>query len=172
MHVHAHPDDESSKGAASTAMYVAQGVDVHVATCTGGERGSILNPNMDRPDILENITEIRRQEMERARDILGIRQDWLGWTIWDQSTPQVRSEIVGYKVVDEHLSTATVEVRLSDEDVVASCTLRAYAEDHTVVGELVFTPADGQSVQDVRTERLATSVELLGCTAPGQSRPR
>jgi hypothetical protein len=97
---------------------------------------------------------------------------WLGWTIWDQSTPQVRSDIVGYKVVDEHLSTATVEVRLADDDVVASCTLRAYAEDHTVVGEWVFTPEDGQSVQDVRTERLATSVELLGCTAPGQSRPR
>ena len=97
---------------------------------------------------------------------------WLGWTIWDQSTPQVRSEIVGYKVVDEHLSTAPVEVRLADDDVVASCTLRAYAEDHTVVGEWVFTPVDGQSKQDVRTERLATSVELLGCTAPGQSRPR
>ncbi len=97
---------------------------------------------------------------------------WLGWTIWDQSTPQVRSDIVGYQVVDEHLATATVEVRLADDDVVASCTLRAYAEDHTVVGEWVFTPADGKSVQDVRTERLATSVELLGCTAPGQSRPR
>ena len=41
MHVHAHPDDESSKGAASTARYVAEGVDVHVATCTGGERGDV-----------------------------------------------------------------------------------------------------------------------------------
>ena len=97
---------------------------------------------------------------------------WLGWTIWDQSTPQVRSEIVGYEVVDEHRATATVEVRLADDGVAASCTLRAYAEDHTVVGELVFTPEDGRSDQDVRTERLATSVELLGCTAPGQSRPR
>src|SRR5262245_22716930 len=79
MHVHAHPDDESSKGAASTAKYVAEGVDVHIVTCTGGERGSILNPNMDRPDVLANITEIRRQEMNRAREILGIRQAWLGW---------------------------------------------------------------------------------------------
>ena len=79
MHVHAHPDDESSKGAASTAKYVAEGVDVHVATCTGGERGSILNPNMDRPDVLANIAEIRRQEMDAAREILGITQDWLGW---------------------------------------------------------------------------------------------
>ncbi|HET9998625.1 MAG TPA: PIG-L family deacetylase, partial [Nocardioides sp.] len=79
MHVHAHPDDESSKGAATTAMYVAQGVDVHVVTCTGGERGSILNPKMDRPEILANISEVRRQEMERARDILGVTQDWLGF---------------------------------------------------------------------------------------------
>ena len=90
MHVHAHPDDESSKGAASTATYVAEGVDVHVVTCTGGERGSILNPKMDRPDILENITEVRRQEMERARDILGVRQDWLGFVDsgWPEGDPK------------------------------------------------------------------------------------
>ena len=89
MHVHAHPDDESSKGAASTAMYVAQGVDVHVVTCTGGERGSILNPKMERPDVLENMTEIRRREMEAARDILGVRQDWLGFVDsgWPEGDP-------------------------------------------------------------------------------------
>jgi mycothiol S-conjugate amidase len=65
MAVHAHPDDESSKGAATMARYVAEGVEVVVVTCTGGERGSVLNPKMaDRPEILENITEIRRIEME------------------------------------------------------------------------------------------------------------
>jgi mycothiol S-conjugate amidase len=79
MAVHAHPDDESSKGAATTAKYVAEGVDVHVATCTGGERGSILNPKMERPEVLANIGEIRRQEMDAAREILGITQDWLGF---------------------------------------------------------------------------------------------
>ncbi|HEY7043758.1 MAG TPA: mycothiol conjugate amidase Mca [Nocardioidaceae bacterium] len=90
MHVHAHPDDESSKGAASTAKYVAEGVDVHVVTCTGGERGSILNPNMDRPDVLANITEIRRQEMDRAREILGVTQDWLGFVDsgWPEGDPK------------------------------------------------------------------------------------
>ncbi|GAB3422693.1 mycothiol conjugate amidase Mca [Flindersiella endophytica] len=79
MHVHAHPDDESSKGAASTAKYVADGVEVLVVTCTGGERGSILNPNMDRPDVLANMAQIRRDEMDRAREILGIKQSWLGF---------------------------------------------------------------------------------------------
>jgi mycothiol S-conjugate amidase len=86
MHVHAHPDDESSKGAATTARYVAEGVDVMVVTCTGGERGSILNPNMDRPDVLANIAEIRRQEMDEARRILGIRQTWLGFV--DSGLPE------------------------------------------------------------------------------------
>ncbi|GAB3022144.1 mycothiol S-conjugate amidase [Nocardioides flavus (ex Wang et al. 2016)] len=90
MHVHAHPDDESSKGAASTAKYVAEGVDVHVATCTGGERGSVLNAKMDRPEVWENISEIRREEMHRARDILGIRQDWLGFVDsgWPEGDPK------------------------------------------------------------------------------------
>jgi mycothiol S-conjugate amidase len=86
LHVHAHPDDESSKGAATTAKYVAEGVRVVVATCTGGERGSILNPAMDRPDILANIAEIRRQEMDRARRILGIEQVWLGFV--DSGLPE------------------------------------------------------------------------------------
>jgi mycothiol S-conjugate amidase len=90
MNVHAHPDDESSKGAATTARYVAEGVDVHVVTCTGGERGSVLNPNMDRPDVLANISEIRRAEMERAREILGVTQDWLGFidSGWPEGDPK------------------------------------------------------------------------------------
>ncbi|HJE51321.1 MAG TPA: mycothiol conjugate amidase Mca [Tessaracoccus flavescens] len=80
LHVHAHPDDESSKGAATTAKYVAEGVEVLVATCTGGERGSVLNPKLaDDPSVLANITEIRREEMARAREILGIQQVWLGF---------------------------------------------------------------------------------------------
>src|SRR5256714_7054147 len=79
MAVHAHPDGESSKGAGTMAKYVAEGVDVLVVTCTGGERGSVLNPKLDRPEIWENIAEIRREEMDRAREILGVRQDWLGF---------------------------------------------------------------------------------------------
>ena len=79
MAVHAHPDDESSKGAATMARYVAEGVDVLVVTCTGGERGSVLNPKLDRPEVWENIAEIRRAEMDRAREILGVRQAWLGF---------------------------------------------------------------------------------------------
>ena len=87
MAVHAHPDDESSKGAATMARYVDEGVDVLVVTCTGGERGSILNPALQhRKDIEDNISEIRRMEMDRARAILGVRQHWLGFV--DSGLPE------------------------------------------------------------------------------------
>ena len=86
MAVHAHPDDESSKGAATMAKYVAQGVQVLVATCTGGERGSVLNPQMDRPEVLADISNIRRAEMSKAREILGVDQAWLGFV--DSGLPE------------------------------------------------------------------------------------
>lgn len=100
---------------------------------------------------------------------------WLGWTAWSHATPDVESDLVGYRVVDEHTATGQVSVRLANDGVQASCVLRAYAEDHTVVGELAFTPEFGASQpieKTVRTERLATSVSLVGCTTPGESRPR
>ncbi|MFY1677046.1 mycothiol conjugate amidase Mca [Streptomyces sp. WMMC905] len=87
MAVHAHPDDESSKGAATMAKYVSEGVDVLVVTCTGGERGSILNPKLQGDAYVEaNIHEVRRREMEEARQILGVRQEWLGFV--DSGLPE------------------------------------------------------------------------------------
>ena len=86
MAVHAHPDDESSKGAATMARYVREGVDVLVCTLTGGERGDILNKAMDRPEIRADLPGIRRAEMAMARDILGVRQRFLGFV--DSGLPE------------------------------------------------------------------------------------
>jgi mycothiol S-conjugate amidase len=86
MAVHAHPDDESSKGAATMARYVAEGHEVMVVTCTGGERGDILNPAMDRPEIAQNMIEYRRKEMARAAEILGVQHRWLGFV--DSGLPE------------------------------------------------------------------------------------
>jgi mycothiol S-conjugate amidase len=86
MCVHAHPDDESSKGAATMARYVREGVDVLVVTLTDGSRGSVLNPALDRPEVVERITEIRAAEMDRAREILGVRQVFMGWV--DSGLPE------------------------------------------------------------------------------------
>lgn len=50
LFVHAHPDDEASKGAATAARYLDEGAEVVLVTCTGGEAGDILNPNVDPID--------------------------------------------------------------------------------------------------------------------------
>jgi mycothiol S-conjugate amidase len=71
MTVHAHPDDEASKGAGSVARYHAEGVHTVLVTCTGGEAGDILNPAMDRPEVRADIAEVRRQELDRSAQIIG-----------------------------------------------------------------------------------------------------
>src|SRR5258708_32596311 len=86
MAVHAHPDDESSKGAATMARYARDGVEVLVCTLTGGERGDILNPAMDRPEVRADLAAVRRQEMTHAREILGVGQVFLGFT--DSGLPE------------------------------------------------------------------------------------
>lgn len=77
--IHAHPDDEASKGAATMAKYADEGHDVLVVTCTGGERGSILNPAMDRPGVLDNMNSIRKDEMARSAEALGVDHVWMGY---------------------------------------------------------------------------------------------
>src|SRR6202012_4025812 len=86
MAVHAHPDDESSKGAATMARYVAEGASVLVCTLTGGERGDVLNPAMDRPQVKADMARIRQAEMARAREILGVEQRFLGFV--DSGLPE------------------------------------------------------------------------------------
>lgn len=87
MAVHAHPDDESSKGAASTARYAAEGADVLVVSCTGGERGDVLNPRMkDDPHVLRDMVQVRRAEMDAAAAELGVRHAWLGFV--DSGLPE------------------------------------------------------------------------------------
>jgi mycothiol S-conjugate amidase len=85
--VHAHPDDESSKGAATLARYVAEGARVMVATCTGGERGDVLNPALQGdPDLLRDMAEFRRREMAKAIAELGVEHTWLGFV--DSGLPE------------------------------------------------------------------------------------
>jgi mycothiol S-conjugate amidase len=87
MAVHAHPDDESSKGAASMARYVAEGVEVLVVSCTGGERGDVLNPRLkENAQLKRDMGEYRRHEMAEAARILGVQHRWLGYV--DSGLPE------------------------------------------------------------------------------------
>jgi hypothetical protein len=99
---------------------------------------------------------------------------WLTWATLDQATPDAASGDLTFDIVDDQTAIARFTVDLQD-DVVATCTVKAYAEDHTLVGAVSFEAepdARGIVQQEVATERRATAVELVGCTAPGQRRPR
>lgn len=71
LSVHAHPDDEASKGAGSVAKYHEQGVRTVLVCCTGGEEGEILNPAMDRPEVHENLHQVRLDELAQSAKVIG-----------------------------------------------------------------------------------------------------
>ncbi|MCC6435949.1 MAG: mycothiol conjugate amidase Mca [Acidimicrobiales bacterium] len=71
LQIHAHPDDESSKGAATMARYAAEGVHGVLVCCTGGEEGDILNKEMDRPEVKDNLHSVRMAELAEATKIIG-----------------------------------------------------------------------------------------------------
>ncbi len=100
---------------------------------------------------------------------------WLLWAAFLHGSPDVTSSLRSYDVTGPHSVEATLDVHLTDPSVTGTCLLRATASDHQVVGELSF-PVTGQSdltlTRTVRTERRATTVELVGCTGPGQRRPQ
>lgn len=79
--VHAHPDDESMGQGATMAKYVAEGRGVTLVTCTAGEMGEILVPELahlaaDQDDLLG---EHRRGEIAAAMAVLGVTDHrWLG----------------------------------------------------------------------------------------------
>jgi mycothiol S-conjugate amidase len=78
--VHAHPDDESSKGAGTVAKYHDEGAWCVLVCCTGGEAGDILNPAMDTEEVKSDIANVRRRELETAAGILGYDElVWLGY---------------------------------------------------------------------------------------------
>ncbi|HEY0258550.1 MAG TPA: mycothiol conjugate amidase Mca [Lacisediminihabitans sp.] len=85
--VHAHPDDESSKGAATYAYYRSRGDEVMVVSCTGGERGDVQNPALERLPMAErDMAGLRRIEMARAQRVIGFQHRWLGYV--DSGLPE------------------------------------------------------------------------------------
>jgi mycothiol S-conjugate amidase len=74
LSVHAHPDDEASKGAGTVAKYAADGVRGVLVCCTGGEEGDILNPAVDTPEVRERLHEVRIEELQASVDAIGYEQ--------------------------------------------------------------------------------------------------
>jgi len=72
--VHAHPDDETISNGATMAYYAAAGAHVTLVTCTLGEEGEVLVPELahlaaDRDD---RLGPQRKSELAAAMRVLGI----------------------------------------------------------------------------------------------------
>ncbi len=74
MTVHAHPDDETIGTGGSMAKSVADGKRVVLITCTRGEMGEIVMPDMDTTDNHRRLGEIRAGELEQALAVLGVTE--------------------------------------------------------------------------------------------------
>jgi LmbE family N-acetylglucosaminyl deacetylase len=78
--VHAHPDDETISTGGVMARYAAEGIRVVCITCTGGEHGEIVVPELDTPENHARLGEIRRAELSQALAHLGpIEHHYLGY---------------------------------------------------------------------------------------------
>lgn len=74
MTVHAHPDDETIGTGGTMARAVAEGKRVVLVTCTRGEMGEIVVPDLDTPDNHRRLGELRAVELERAMGVLGVTE--------------------------------------------------------------------------------------------------
>jgi hypothetical protein len=102
---------------------------------------------------------------------------WLVWVMLEHGRPEVQSSMVSFRAEGQHAAVARFDVVRRSADVEASCLLRALAADHTIVGELdVAVGPGGPTTQtlekSIRTERAATSVDLVGCSTDDQAQRR
>lgn len=74
MAVRPHPDDESSGTGGLLAMYAAAGLRTAVVTCTGGEEGEILDPELVYEEAFPRLREIRERELRAACEVLGVSE--------------------------------------------------------------------------------------------------
>ena len=72
--VHAHPDDETINNGATMARYVAEGAQVTLLTCTLGEEGEILVPELTQlaADQADQLGGYRIWELRSAMSALGV----------------------------------------------------------------------------------------------------
>lgn len=148
LSVHAHPDDESSKGAGTVALYHDAGVRTVLVCCTGGEAGDILNPAMDRPEVRADIGAVRRAELAAAADIIGFDETYmLGYrdSGMPDSEDNKRAEAFANAPLDEAVGRLVALIRAERPQVVLTYgdDQRGYPHpDHLMVYDITMPAID------------------------------
>ena len=127
--VHAHPDDEASKGAPTVSRYHGEGVHTVLVCCTGGEEGDILNPAMDTPEVRADIGAIRMAELKASTEIIGYDDTvLLGYR--DSGMPDSEANAnpasFGQAPLDEAVGRLVAAIRRERPQVIIT-----YGEDHS-----------------------------------------
>ncbi len=126
--VHAHPDDEASKGAPTVARYHAEGVHTVLVCATGGEEGDILNPAMDTPEVRADIGAVRMAELKASTEIIGY-DDTILLGYRDSGMPDSEANAnpasFGQAPLDEAVGRLVAAIRRERPQVVVT-----YGEDH------------------------------------------
>jgi mycothiol S-conjugate amidase len=127
--VHAHPDDEASKGAGTVAKYHAEGVHTVLVTCTGGEEGDILNPVMDTPEVKADIAAVRARELATAVGIIGYDElVMLGYRDSGMPDSEANSDPRSFAAapLDDAVGKLVREIRRARPEVIIT-----YGDDHS-----------------------------------------
>jgi len=111
--------------------------------------------------------------------VIAIVAAGLGWFVWAGMAyihPQAASQLLGFTIDSPSQITVRMQVDRATEGTQATCLVQAVALDHSIVGEVSVPVSSGPRSQTldvtIRTEQEATAAKLIGCTAPGQPRPR
>ncbi len=136
--------------------------------------------DLDRPDLASRYAGPGRFQRAVALVIVAALVlsgvGFLGWSVIFHSNPEVQSRLTAFHIDNDHQASVAFTVVRKASDIAATCALQAIAEDHTIVGAATIVVASGPPEQSltaqIRTEREATAVDLIGCTAPGQARAR
>ncbi len=127
--VHAHPDDEASKGSATIARYHQEGIRTVLVCCTGGEAGDILNPAVDTPEVRANLREVRMAELQAAADAIGYDEvHMLGYhdSGMPDTEPNARPDNFANAPLDEAVGRLVALIRLERPQVIVT-----YADDRS-----------------------------------------
>ncbi len=127
--VHAHPDDEASKGAGTVARYAEEGIEATLVCCTGGEAGDVLNPALDTPEVHADLAAVRRAELARSVEIIGYaRWEMLGYRDSGMPDSEANSDprCFARASLDEAVGRLVAVVRRDRPQVLVS-----YGDDHS-----------------------------------------